>query len=358
MTDCVTRTSRGLTDPSVTRPRFEGRRLKAPLSLTVTAVILLSLAQVDATARISASDGSAPPPSAHDGFDNDAFNRPLGADHLVRNDEIFVPEAMGAKGQPQPEAETAAHGWAHADLPAPAAHAGTLDFDGFEHRLAMDRLDWSQKASPAASPSSEAAGPREVALTAHRWVRETRETAVAVEGLDFTGFERRFASYAAVSGNATAEAVALSAGRKAEIECLALNIYFEARSEPDLGKVAVAQVVMNRVASKRFPASICGVVRQGGEVKRHRCQFSWWCDGKSDRPRNRSAWQKSLELARDIYWGRSEDPTNGALWYHADYVSPYWRTAFDQGPKIGRHIFYTAKPKAPRTQLAESKKSD
>ncbi len=125
-----------------------------------------------------------------------------------------------------------------------------------------------------------------------------------------------------------------------EIACLALNVYFEARGEPDEGKVAVSHVVMNRVASARYPDTICEVVQQGGEVRRHRCQFSWWCDGRSDTPRSRSDWELSNEIALQVYWGRSDDPTDGALWYHADYVSPYWRKAFELGPKIGRHMFY------------------
>ncbi len=131
----------------------------------------------------------------------------------------------------------------------------------------------------------------------------------------------------------------------AELNCLALNIYFEARSEPDEGKLAVGHVVMNRVMNRRFPSTVCGVVRQGGELRRHRCQFSWWCDGRSDKPRNRREWQKSGQIALSIYWGQSEDPTAGALWYHADYVKPSWRKHFERGPKIGRHIFYRAPAK-------------
>ena len=173
--------------------------------------------------------------------------------------------------------------------------------------------------------------------------------------LDHDAIAVRTASHQATDYEETFAFLPLSpvAGLGTEIECLAQNIYFEARSESDLGKLAVGQVVMNRVASKRFPSAICDVVRQGGEAKRFRCQFSWWCDGKSDKPSHQKAWQKSMALARDIYWGRTEDPTDGALWYHADYVDPYWRSAFNEGPKIGRHIFYSAKTPTKRTQLAE-----
>ncbi len=133
-----------------------------------------------------------------------------------------------------------------------------------------------------------------------------------------------------------------------EIECLALNIYFEARGEPEAGQLAVGHVVMNRVASARFPGTVCGVIQQGGELRRYRCQFSWWCDGRSDKPRNKRLWEKSAELALMVYWGQTEDPTQGALWYHADYVKPYWRKAFERGPKIGRHIFYSQIPRGTR----------
>ncbi|MES9970568.1 MAG: cell wall hydrolase [Candidatus Thiodiazotropha sp.] len=128
-----------------------------------------------------------------------------------------------------------------------------------------------------------------------------------------------------------------------EIECLAQNIYFEARSESEQGQLAVGHVVMNRVAHKRYPNSICAVVKQGGEKRRYRCQFSWWCDGRSDQPVNQRAWRRSLELAKTIHAGQSEDPTDGALWYHADYVSPEWSSILVLGKKIGQHLFYLSK---------------
>lgn len=125
-----------------------------------------------------------------------------------------------------------------------------------------------------------------------------------------------------------------------QIKCLALNIYFEARGEPDAGKRAVGHVVMNRVADPRFPDSACAVIQQGGEWPLHRCQFSWWCDGKSDQPKDQVAWKRSKALARQIYWGDDKDPTHGALWYHADYVAPAWGRVLERATKIGRHIFY------------------
>ncbi len=126
-----------------------------------------------------------------------------------------------------------------------------------------------------------------------------------------------------------------------EIDCLALNIYFEARGEFDLGKIAVGHVVLNRVADTRFPETVCAVVRQGGEKVLNRCQFSWWCDGRSDSPRDSQSWGQVKAVARKVYWGFSPDPTAGSLWYHAAHVSPSWAKALARGPKIGQHLFYS-----------------
>ncbi|UCH75535.1 MAG: cell wall hydrolase [Rhodospirillales bacterium] len=135
-----------------------------------------------------------------------------------------------------------------------------------------------------------------------------------------------------------------------EIECLALNIYFEARGEPVDGRIAVGHVVLNRVADDRYPDKICDVVKQGGPRPKHKCQFSWWCDGRSDRPRDLQAWRESQVLARVVFWGYAEDPTGGALWYHADYTMPYWGSKLTRGPKIGRHHFYVPGPGNPRNE--------
>lgn len=119
--------------------------------------------------------------------------------------------------------------------------------------------------------------------------------------------------------------------------CMALNIYFEARSEDFLSQLAVAHVVENRVESSLFPNSYCGVVKEGGE-KRHRCQFSWYCDGKSDNPKDLAAWKQAIYVA--MVYSKYEDPTSGALWYHAHYVQPRW--AGSSYVAVGSHRFYHA----------------
>jgi hypothetical protein len=142
---------------------------------------------------------------------------------------------------------------------------------------------------------------------------------------------------------AAPQADAATGQDRADIErhCLALNIYFEARGEPLLGKIAVGHVVLNRMRDRRFPESVCDVVKQGGYQVRYRCQFTWWCDGRSDRPRNRHAWRDSVHIASLIYGQALPDPTGGALWYHADYVDPKWSRALMIRAKLGAHIFYT-----------------
>jgi spore germination cell wall hydrolase CwlJ-like protein len=125
-----------------------------------------------------------------------------------------------------------------------------------------------------------------------------------------------------------------------ELQCLALTVYFEARGEGRDGQAAVAHVVMNRVADERFPDSVCDVVRQGGDVNRN-CQFSWWCDRRSDKPRHLSDWETARDIARIVYWGGGEDPTGGSLWYHAVSVKPIWRLKLHRVGRIGDHIFYS-----------------
>ncbi len=125
------------------------------------------------------------------------------------------------------------------------------------------------------------------------------------------------------------------------IFCLALNIYWEARSETIAGQLAVAEVTINRTLSDRFPDDICSVVTQRNA---RGCQFSWYCDGKSDKPRDREAWERS-QLVAEIYLKNQDiiNFTSGSTYYHADYVTPYWSKIFKKERQIGRHIFYSAK---------------
>lgn len=122
--------------------------------------------------------------------------------------------------------------------------------------------------------------------------------------------------------------------------CLAQAIYFEARSEPIAGWEAVADVVINRALSPKYPGSICGVVFQG-QYRRHKCQFSFACDGLSDRPRHRGLWRQALRVSGNkLVTFRAGPATARATHYHADYVDPYWNRSMVKLTQIGRHIFY------------------
>ena len=129
--------------------------------------------------------------------------------------------------------------------------------------------------------------------------------------------------------------------------CLALNVYHEARDQPFIGQVAVAQVVMNRVRDDRYPDTVCDVVKQGPTYSwkqdfpvRHRCQFSWYCDGKSDDTHNEGAWQQAMLIAYGVYTGNLDDFVEGATHYHATYVLPEWAESKTHVVQIGDHMFY------------------
>ena len=130
--------------------------------------------------------------------------------------------------------------------------------------------------------------------------------------------------------------------------CLALNTYHEAKNQSMVGQIAVAEVVMNRVADSRYPNTVCEVVKQGPKYKgsdvpvRHKCQFSWFCDGKSDEPkRDSKEWRMAQEYARIVLSGRIVlDVTEGATHYHATYVKPSWAKTKTRTTRIESHIFY------------------
>ena len=137
-----------------------------------------------------------------------------------------------------------------------------------------------------------------------------------------------------------------------QVNCLALNIYHEAKNQSMVGQIAVGQVVMNRVADDRYPNTICEVVQQGPTRPswedpnkvypiKHKCQFSWYCDGKTDKPRNNGLWFIAKNYANLIYSNRIVlDVTEGATHYHATYVTPAWAKTKTRTTRIDSHIFY------------------
>ena len=126
-----------------------------------------------------------------------------------------------------------------------------------------------------------------------------------------------------------------------QLECLTRNIYWEAASEPFEGKVAVAQVTLNRMESGKFPDSVCGVVHQKNVFyERVVCQFSWYCENNHKvKPVHKPLWRESEEVAKKVLLEGFRLPSlHNALYYHADYVNPGWK--HPKIEKIGRHIFY------------------
>jgi len=129
--------------------------------------------------------------------------------------------------------------------------------------------------------------------------------------------------------------------RERQLGCLAKNIYYEAGSEPFEGKIAVAQVTMNRVNSSQFPGDVCKVIYQKNMFyQKIVCQFSWVCDREvSFRPTNRANYNESMIAAQKVLLEDYRLPSlKNALFYHADYINPGWKK--EQVAKIGHHIFY------------------
>lgn len=138
-----------------------------------------------------------------------------------------------------------------------------------------------------------------------------------------------------------------------DVLCLATNIYHEARNQSRAGKESVAQVVVNRVADPKFPNTVCDVVYQArvsrwhlentGKIVplRHQCQFSWYCDGKSDYvDMSSEVWWETFDVAWQVLLGRHNNLVGNSTFYHADYVSPLWSRAFQRVAQVDTHIFY------------------
>ncbi len=124
--------------------------------------------------------------------------------------------------------------------------------------------------------------------------------------------------------------------------CLAMAIYYETATEPsnDAG-LAVAEVILNRVADPRFPDNVCAVVKQDKGPKPYDCQFSFYCDGKPEKPYHGDKWRRAKEQAAEALKGNTLG--HNALYYHAHYASPVWRHRLDLIGKVGVHLFYTDK---------------
>jgi len=134
---------------------------------------------------------------------------------------------------------------------------------------------------------------------------------------------------------------ASTADKVKQLDCLSKNIYYEAAKEPFEGKVAVAQVTLNRVESGKFADDICGVVYQRNIfMEKIVCQFSWYCENSSKaKPIYTALYKESEEVAKQVLLENFRLPSlKSALYYHADYINPQWKKT--KITQIGHHIFY------------------
>ena len=158
-----------------------------------------------------------------------------------------------------------------------------------------------------------------------------------IEGLSM--IEDAVAAYVPITGFAPEEAEAPKRRGQAQWQCLAEAIYFEARSEDRRAQRAVAEVILNRVDSKRYPDTVCQVIQQGAHRK-HRCQFSYNCDGLPENIAEPKAWAIAKEIALDMVHSDERLLTLGATHYHATSVRPSWSRKLTRTAKYGSHIFY------------------
>ncbi|MEB0045540.1 MULTISPECIES: cell wall hydrolase [unclassified Pseudomonas] len=122
------------------------------------------------------------------------------------------------------------------------------------------------------------------------------------------------------------------------ITCLARSIYWEAKGKDTADMEGVANVVMNRLGHEGFPDTVCGIVKQGSE--KHACQFSWWCDGRSDDVQEAEPYATAKEVARKALNKQLPDRTHGAMYFHDRNVNPAWAKAYIKTVEIGRFLFY------------------
>lgn len=140
-----------------------------------------------------------------------------------------------------------------------------------------------------------------------------------------------------VASTATTPAAALDP----ETKCLALSVYWEGKTETREGQLAVAHTVLNRTRHPEFPNTICGVVAQKPDGAKKGCQFSWWCDGKRDEPKDDHDWAEAVDSAKAAMKAEAGDPTGGALYFHSSKIKPpAWTAKRKRLARIGDHVFY------------------
>ncbi len=171
--------------------------------------------------------------------------------------------------------------------------------------------------------------------------REGAQVTPAAQGGPFPAPEGRGVAISEVTDLSGLEELIEDAAPEGDEQwrCLSEAIYHEARGEALEGQIAVAEVVLNRRDSGRYPSTVCGVVEQGAG-QRNACQFSYYCDGRSDTVADKVAWAEVGRVARVMLDGAPRLLTDGAMFYHNKAVSPYWAQDFTRTAQIGTHLFY------------------
>jgi len=314
-------------------------------------------ASVDATRGFSIASYHAPRPSVS----NNAYSSMGSKDDLL----IIIPNHIGLGPEFLPDSSTAPRYQAKLGVeneprvntraksdPFPAFVAG---FGGetpvisAESRVETPKSDLSDRSSPepdgkAVRTSPKALTPKAVLTGSTPAVLGADTMTIALILHDFSKTMiaksqlRTGPIYASLAGTPSAEK---------EMRCLTEAVYFEARSEPETGQAAVAQVVLNRLKSNYYPKTICDIVYQNQE-RYLGCEFTFTCEGKSLAVNVPTSWATATRLARQVLDGAIYNAEVGdSTHYHADYVRPYWAKALEKRDIIGRHIFYSLKPGLP-----------
>ncbi|MEM7742899.1 MAG: cell wall hydrolase [Pseudomonadota bacterium] len=201
---------------------------------------------------------------------------------------------------------------------------------GFARASGLGRIDTD-------NPENEEVRDRARAMLDALSTQDAQATSVS------TGMQAEMTSQAAQTLGGPVSDVALEkvevGSRSEEWYCLTEALYFEARGESRAGQRAVAEVILNRMDSARYPNTICGVVQQG-KHRRNACQFSYNCDGRSNKIGNKPVFEELGKLAWIMMEGKQRTLTQDALFYHATFVKPRWAKKFVKTAKIGAHIFY------------------
>lgn len=212
-----------------------------------------------------------------------------------------------------------------------------------ESQLDDQRLRaYSAKLAHSEDPSLELRkDPSTSPLFEHDWLRSVEYSLERNPGSALNRFAALERDRAALNGLKSFETVHMERAEdmRAQAQCLAEAVYYEARSERTSGQLAVAEVIMNRVTDHRYPNLICDVVYQGA-TRTTGCQFTFTCDGAMAKTPKGSRWEKAQTIASHVLMGLNEKKTGGATHYHATYVNPVWNSGLIRTERIGTHIFY------------------